>query len=229
MPSSPPFLIIAVDGGAASGKSTVARALAQRFHLLHADTGAYYRSVTFALLQAKVPAGDAKAVEGALPQLSLETLVEGNAARLAIGGTPPKPADLRSQEVNAKVSRFAALPVVRKFLLDFQRGQAEVARHHGFAGLIMEGRDIGSAIFPHADLKLFLTADPAIRAHRRAAEGVTDAVAERDRLDATRETSPMSCPPGAKVVDSSHLTQEEVVAHIGLLVNEARRTKSGKA
>ncbi len=229
MSTPAPFLIIAVDGGAASGKSTVARALAERFHLLHADTGAYYRSVTFALLRAGVPPDEAQAVEAALPQLSLETLVEGNAARLAIAGAAPQPGDLRSKEVTERVSRFAALPAVRHFLLEFQRGQAEVARGHGFAGLIMEGRDIGSAIFPQADLKLFLTADPAIRAHRRAAEGVADAVAERDRLDATRESSPMTCPPGAKVIDSSHLSQEEVVAHLGLLVNEARRTKSGPA
>ncbi len=231
MPSPPaPFLIVAVDGGAASGKSSLARALAARFHFLHVDTGAHYRAVTLALRRARVSPDDAPAVAAALAHLPLATQVSGQAARLALAGNSAGQQndddDLRSEDVNTHVSRFAALPAVRRFLFDYQRGQAAVAREHGFAGLVMEGRDIGSVIFPDAPLRLFLTADPATRARRRAAEGQTDAVAERDRLDTARATAPLTCPPGAVVIDSSALTLDAVVARASSLVEAAMTSAS---
>jgi cytidylate kinase len=116
--------------------------------------------------------------------------------------------------VNENVSLFAAIPELRRALLDYQRGQADEARRHGFDGLVMEGRDIGSVIFPDADFRFFLQADPAERARRRVALGQQDAIQERDRLDSSRKTSPLTCPPGATAVDSTHLTQEEVVARL---------------
>jgi len=220
-PVSEPFLIVAVDGGAASGKSSLARALAHRFHFLHVDTGSHYRAVTLALLQAGAAPENAPAVAAALQRLNLATVVEGRAARIALGGKVPEPAALRSPEVNANVSRFAAVPAVRRFLFEYQRRQAEFARARGFAGVVMEGRDIGSVIFPDAPLRLFLTADPAMRARRRAAEGQADAVAERDRLDSARATAPLTCPPGATIIDSSTLSLDEVTARAAELVEAA--------
>src|SRR5690606_11407259 len=103
-------------------------------------------------------------------------------------------------------------------LLAYQRGQAGVARQRGFRGLIMEGRDIGSVIFPDADFRFFLHADPEERARRRAREGQTDSIAERDRLDTSRKTAPLTCPPGAIDVDSTFLNLEEVVDRLASLL-----------
>jgi CMP/dCMP kinase len=212
------FLIVAVDGGAASGKSSLARALAQRFNFLHVDTGSHYRAVTLALRKAGVAPENVEMVDAALQNLPLTTRIEGRAARIALGGKVPDAVDLRAPEVNANVSKFAALPAVRRFLFGYQRSQAEFAQSQNFAGLVMEGRDIGSVIFPDAPLRLFLTADPTTRAQRRAAEGQADAVAERDRLDSARATAPLTCPPGAIVIDSSRLSLEDVVARASALV-----------
>jgi cytidylate kinase len=100
---------------------------------------------------------------------------------------------------------------VRTALLTYQRGQADVARAHGLRGLVMEGRDIGSVIFPRADFRFFLHADSDERVRRRAQEGQKDSVAERDRLDSQRKASPLACPPGAIAIDSTHLTLDQVV------------------
>ena len=220
-----PFITLAVDGGAASGKSSTSRRVAERLNLLHVDTGAHYRTVTLALVRAGLTPADAARVPGILAGLTASTEVEGRSARLAFGPTPPADADIRTPEVNACVSQFAAIPEVRQFLFQYQRDQVRVARDRGFAGLIMEGRDIGSAILPDADLRLFLEADLAARAARRAAEGVADAVAERDRADAARAASPMKCPEGATRIDNTHLSLEQVVDKIVALAGEiaARR------
>jgi len=114
----------------------------------------------------------------------------------------------------AKISstfHFAAIPALRTALLDYQRGLAAVARRERLAGVVMEGRDIGSVIFPDADFRFFLHADPVERARRRASEGGQDSIAERDRIDSTRKTAPLSCPPGATSIDSTHLTPAQVV------------------
>lgn len=211
--SSAPFLIVAIDGGAAAGKSSAARALSERFNLLHADTGSYYRAVTAELLRRGARPGDLAAVRAALAGLELQTQVQGRAARMQVAGRLPGD-EIRSKEVNEAVSHFAAIPELRAALLDYQRGQARVARERGFRGLVMEGRDIGSVIFPDADFRFFLHADPAERARRRAQEGQQDSVAERDRLDSSRKTAPLACPEGAVSVDSTHLTLEQVVARL---------------
>ncbi|HRE05376.1 MAG TPA: (d)CMP kinase [Opitutaceae bacterium] len=213
MGASPPFLLVAIDGGAASGKSSTARALAARFPLLHVDTGAHYRAITAEMLRRGVTPGDGPAVESALAGLRLGTRVSGSAAQMEIAGKVPGD-EIRAPEVNAAVSHFAALPAVRTALLHYQRSQVEVARTHGFKGLVMEGRDIGSVIFPGADLRFFLHADPVERARRRAQEGQQDSVAERDRLDSSRKTAPLTCPPGAIDIDSTHLNLDQVVARV---------------
>lgn len=208
------FLIIAIDGGAAAGKSTTARALSARFNFLHIDTGSYYRALTAELLRQGLDAADVTAVERALSELSLGTVVEGRRAQIAVGGRLVPEAELRGAAVNAAVSHFAALPAVRAALLAYQRDQARIAREHKFAGLVMEGRDIGTVIFPDADFRFFLHADPEERARRRAAEGQQDSIAERDRLDSTRKASPLLCPEGATDIDSTFLSLDEVVARV---------------
>jgi cytidylate kinase len=205
-----PFIIVAIDGGAASGKSSSSRTLSDQFNLLHVDTGSYYRALTAEMLNRQVLATDLPAVKTALGDLSLTTRVEGRSAVMEIGGRAAGD-EIRSREVNDAVSHFAALPELRAALLSYQRGQAEVARDHGFRGLVMEGRDIGSVIFPQADFRFFLHADPVERARRRAKEGGQDSITERDRLDSSRKNSPLTCPADAVSIDTTHLTLEQVV------------------
>lgn len=211
---SQPFLIVAIDGGAAAGKSTTARALSARFNFLHIDTGSYYRALTAELLRVGVPATDVPAVERALSGLALGTIVDGRRASITVADRLVPETELRGPAVNGAVSHFAAIPAVRAALLAYQRDQARVAREHGFAGLVMEGRDIGTVIFPDADFRFFLHADPEERARRRAAEGQQDSIAERDRLDSSRKTAPLICPPGATDIDSTHLSLDEVVERV---------------
>jgi cytidylate kinase len=208
--ASSPFIIVAIDGGAASGKSSSSRTLSERFHLLHVDTGSYYRAITAELLRRGVDAADLRAVKSAVAELPLGTRVEGRSARMEIDGRVAGE-EIRSREVNDHVSHFAAIPDVRAALLAYQRKQADVARQQGFRGLVMEGRDIGSVIFPDAEFRFFLHADPAERARRRANEGQQDSITERDRLDSSRKVSPLACPPGAVSIDTTDLTLAEVV------------------
>jgi len=214
------FLLVAIDGGAASGKSSTSRALSERFNFLHVDTGSYYRAITAELLRRGLRVDQVAEVKAALPSLDFGTRVEGRAARMQIGGRVVPESEIRGPEVTAAVSHFAAIPEVRAALLTYQRGQADVARSHGFRGLVMEGRDIGSIIFPNADLRLFLHADVEARALRRSLEGRVDAVAERDRMDATRKTAPLVLASGAIDIDSTYLNLEQVVEKISGLISE---------
>jgi cytidylate kinase len=205
------FIIVAIDGGAASGKSTSARTLSGMFHFLHVDTGSFYRALTAEFLRHRIAATDLPAVRAALRELRLGTRVEGRSARMEINGRLVPDEEIRSREVNAHVSHFAAIPAVRTALLAYQRGQAEVARSQRFRGLVMEGRDIGSVIFPDATFRFFLHADPQERVRRRAREGGDDAIAERDRIDSSRPTAPLACPPGAISIDTTHRSPADVV------------------
>lgn len=221
MANSDTFKVIAVDGGAATGKSSTSRLIAERFDLMHVDTGAHYRTLTYALLKAGASADQTDAIAQLLQDLQLDTTLEGRSARLSINGDLPADADIRSPEVNANVSKFAAVPELRQALFDYQRAQAQVAEQHNYAGLIMEGRDIGSIIFPDADFRFFLFADEATRAARRAKEGQTDSIAERDKRDSQRKTAPLTCPEGATRVDTGPLTLESVVDHIAQIIKNA--------
>lgn len=215
--ATPPFIIIAIDGGAASGKSSSSRILADRFNLLHVDTGSFYRQITAHLLLGGVVHTDLPALHTALAAMKFSTKLSGRSSRLLINGQPAGD-EIRDLRVNEHVSHYAAVPAVRHTLLGYQRGQQEVARQHRFRGLVMEGRDIGSVIFPNADFRFFLHAAPAERVKRRAAEGRQDSVTERDRIDSSRKTSPLTCPVGAIDIDSTHLTLEEVVEQMTAII-----------
>jgi len=212
------FKIIAVDGGAASGKSSTSRRVAAALHLLHVDTGAHYRAVTHAGLAAAVSPEAGPALLDFLNKLDLAIAIEGREARIRLNGSVPDDAALRSAAINANVSRFAAQPAVRDAVKTYQREHATVAKAAGFSGLIMDGRDIGTVIFPDADLKIFLTADEATRAARRADEGHADTISARDKMDAARKTAPLLAAEDAVLIDNSALPLEAVVAQVIELV-----------
>ena len=220
--SGKPFIIVAIDGGAAAGKSSTARSLSERLNLLHADTGSYYRAVTAEMLRRGAAPGDLESVKAAISGMQLGTRVEGRTARIEISGRTPGD-EIRSREVNEAVSHFAAIPELRAALLSYQRGQAEIARKAGFAGLVMEGRDIGSVIFPGADFRFFLSADSSERERRRERQGQEDKVAERDRLDSSRKASPLTQSAGAIHIDTTRMTVSEVADLIASMI--ADRTK----
>jgi cytidylate kinase len=182
---------------------------------MHVDTGAHYRTLTYALLNAGADSESPEAIPSLLESLALDTAIEGRSALLSINAHVPADAEIRSPQVNANVSKFAAIESVREFLFNYQRNQADVAREHPeFTGLIMEGRDIGSVIFPNAEHRFFLFADEATRAARRAKDGQTDSITERDKRDSQRKTAPLVCPEGATRVDTGPLPLEGVVDHI---------------
>lgn len=214
------FIIVAIDGGAAAGKSSTSRGLSSRFNLMHVDTGSFYRAITVKLIESGTSATPGADLDSGLKMLALDTAIDGNTASIVVNGWIPD-ASIRSAEVNEHVSSYAAQPQIRKYLLDYQRKQADIAREKGFAGLVMEGRDIGSVIFPEADLRLYLHADPEKRAQRRAAEGIDDSIQKRDKKDQSRKTAPLSIPQGAIVLDTSEMTLEEVIEHVSQLVDAA--------
>jgi len=215
--ASSPFIIVAIDGGAASGKSSSSRTLSDRFDLLHVDTGSFYRALTAEMLRRGVRPDDLPALQSALADIKLSTRLRGRSAEMEINGRVAGD-EIRSREVNDAVSPFAAIPELRSALLAYQRGLAGVAREKGFRGLVMEGRDIGSVIFPQADFRFFLHADAGERERRRAGQGLHDQIRERDRIDSSRKTSPLTCSDGATSINTTHVTLDQVVEQMAAAI-----------
>ncbi len=203
--------VVAVDGGAAVGKSSVSRECSRILNYMHVDTGAHYRTVAHALLERDISPFEEAKVAQALGSMGLGTVLLGNSARMSLSGNLVDDSLLRTERINSKVAEFAALPCVRNFLRDYQRSMADFARSAGYCGIIMEGRDIGSVIFPDANLKVFLEADEATRAARRANEGIGDSIRKRDEMDSSRKTAPLVVPDGAEIIDTSAMNKDEVV------------------
>lgn len=207
-----PFTVIAIDGPAGSGKSTVGRRLAAHLGLEYLDTGAMYRGVTFAALRRNIDPADAEVVARLAEQVELDLPGDGT---LIVDGVDAT-IEIRGPEVTRAVSLVAANPAVRKELV---RRQREWADAHG--GGVLEGRDIGSVVFPDAALKVYLTASPEVRAERRSKE-VTDLdyatvaadIARRDAADQGRDDSPLAQAEGALVVDTSDRDVDEIVADL---------------
>ena len=200
--------VIAIDGPAGSGKSTVARRLAEHLGLDYLDTGAMYRAVTFAALRHGIDPADADRVANLARAVDLEVSIKG----VQVEGVDAT-IEIRGPEVSRAVSVVAANPEVRTELV---RRQREWAHEHD--GGVLEGRDIGTVVFPDARLKVYLTARPDVRAERRAAEvtgldyeTVAADMARRDALDAARDESPMRQSDDALVFDTTDLTIDEVV------------------
>ena len=213
------MLVIAIDGPAGAGKSTVGRALATRLGLSYLDTGAMYRAMTFAIQQRGIPEGNLADVAAIAPEVTIE--VDPELGRVVVDGVDATRA-IRSRDVTEAVSQIAANAAVRGELVKRQR--AWVAAR---GGGVVEGRDIGSVVFPDAALKLFVTASPRVRAERRVAEiggdvaDVEASIIERDRKDSTREASPLTELEDAVTVDTTGMTVTEVVEHILTLLHEA--------
>lgn len=205
--SDGPNAVIAIDGPAASGKSSVARELADRLSWGFVNTGAMYRAVTWHLLRKGVDLQDEAAVLAAVDAMKFECEIEDRRSVIRIDGDQPD-AELTSLDVTGNVSAVASIAQVRELLVAKQRTLIELGH------LVMEGRDIGTSVFPWTPYKFYVDAAPDIRAQRRRSQGLTDEVAHRDRLDSSRKASPLSIAPGANVIDSSEMTVAQVVDEI---------------
>ena len=219
--SSDDLRVVAVDGGAAVGKSSVSKECARILDYMHIDTGAHYRTVAYGLLENSISPSDGEAVKSHLKKLKIGTVLDGNSAKITLNGVLVPDSEIRTERINANVAQFAAMQDVRSFLKNYQRSMSDFARENGFSGMIMEGRDIGSVIFPDANVRIFLDADEETRAKRRANEGIRDSISRRDELDKTRKTAPLLCPDGAELIDTSKMTKEQVVAKTLSLILES--------
>ena len=207
--------LIAIDGPSASGKSSVARGVAEQLGFIYVDSGALYRGVTWLALQSDVDGSDEAAVIQVVNAAAWHFFVESGAVSFLINQVLPGEA-LRGKAVREAFSRFAALPRVRSFVVDRLRSHAQLG------SLVIEGRDIGSAVFPDTPLKFYLDADPQERAMRRhrelmaageseKAEEVLLSLKRRDEMDSAREHDPLRVPAGALRIDSTSLSLKEVI------------------
>ena len=215
------FIIIAVDGGAASGKSSTSKILSQRLNLLYVNTGSHYRMLTWAILKAGVSVLDQDAIVSHLKTMDIGSRIEGKEAQITLDNKVPDQ-EIRSEQVNEAVSIIAAIPDVRQYLLTYQRSYEQLASESGFSGLIMEGRDIGSIIFPHADFRFFMSAEEGERSRRRKLEGQIDSIQKRDQLDSKRKIAPLTFTEGAILVDTTHLNLNEVANKMTELIHSGK-------
>lgn len=218
-------MIIAIDGPAGAGKSTVCRLLAQKLRFLYLDTGAMYRALAWALLREKPGITENEAAEK-LPLLPLQFSIKDGKLEIRSDGRPLGE-ELRSPEISDEASRISRMEPVRDFLLGWQRKLADQG------SIVAEGRDTATVVFPAAELKVFLTADLSARIERRLAEytqkGLDIAyeemekqIRERDEADSGRKLAPMKVAQGAIILDTSHLDISEVVER---LVEEVRKVE----
>ncbi len=191
--------VITMDGPAASGKSVAGQTLAEKLGYLFVSSGHFYRALAWAASRIQLDITKLDEVEQWLQQLSFEHKIIDGHLHLFIDAADVTP-HLNDEVVNKFVSPLAALPAVRNFLLARLRALAEQY------DLVMEGRDIGSVVFPEAKFKFYLDASPEVRARRRAHQGIIDSVAQRDQQDSTRKVAPLIVPEGAAIIDTSHLT-----------------------
>jgi cytidylate kinase len=219
-----PGLVIAVDGTSGSGKSSTSRGVADRLGMRYLDTGAMFRAMTWWLLRAGVDIHDPAAVAARCGEPVILSGTDPLAPTITVDGVDVSVA-IRSDEVNGAVSPVSAVPAVRARLLELQR--AVIAEESARGGIVVEGRDIGSVVVPDAPVKLYVSADPAARAARRAAEeGGTDIEATqasllaRDEIDSGRATAPLTMADGAVHIDTTPYTLDEVIALVVALVEK---------
>ena len=212
------MLRIAIDGGAASGKSTLSKLLATERNLLHVDTGSHYRVITAVLFEEGILLEEAP-IAHFLNNLAPHTLIEGHQSYLSVCGITPKSYDIRSENINHRVSQVASIPSVRAFLLSYQRSQTTVARNNHFAGLVMEGRDIGSIVMPDAEWSFFFHATVEDRQRRRDAQGQADDVSKRDLQDSSRANAPLKKASHAIAIDTGINNVEEDLKIIKLHID----------
>ena len=203
--------VIAIDGPAASGKSSVARELSRRLGFVYVNSGAIYRAITWHILQRKIHPEESDSIAGALRKADLTCRLQNNESRILIDDVDPGE-HLRDDCVNKSVAGVSQFPVVRQIVAKKLHDQAQTH------DLIVEGRDIGSVVFPQTPYKFYIDASPEVRLQRRAAQGERDEIAIRDRADSLRLVSPLVIAKDAHVIDTSHLTIQQVIDEIiGLL------------
>jgi len=218
-------VVVAVDGPAGTGKSSVSRGLARALHARYLDTGAMYRIVTLAVLRAGIDPSDHTAVEATAAGVTLSVGYDPDEDRSYLDGEDVS-REIRGNEVTQAVSAVSSVPAVRSRLVDLQRILAQ-----GPGSVVVEGRDIGTVVLPDADVKIFLTASAETRARRRNDQnvaaglpddyaGVLADVRRRDHLDSTRAVSPLRAASDAVVVDTSEMTEPEVIARLLRLVKQ---------
>ena len=214
-------IIIAIDGPAGAGKSTIAQSLAEKLGFTYIDTGAMYRAVALWALRAGIDLDDLHRLE----QLAREARIEFDTGSVRLNGEDVTAA-IRDPQVSEAASKVSIAPGVRRAMREEQR---RIASDHS---VVMEGRDIGTVVFPEAQVKIYLDADPAVRAARRAkeigasADLIAKEMAERDHRDRSRSEAPLTQAPDAEYLDSSHLSAEEVEAAILRIVRN--RTSNGR-
>ncbi|CAN5734020.1 (d)CMP kinase [soil metagenome] len=196
--------VIAIDGPAASGKSSVARKLAEKLGWIYVNTGNMYRAATLAVIQSGVDYENEAEVIRIASSVSVECRIEAGKSVVRVDGREVE-LELNSESVNRAVSFVARVPEVRSRLVAIQQ---DLGRMHP---VIMEGRDIGTHVFPEAPYKFYIDASEEVRASRRGLQGQTDSVRERDRMDSTRKTAPLMIAQDATVIDSSEMTLDQVV------------------
>jgi cytidylate kinase len=199
--------VIAIDGPAASGKSSVARALARRLGFAYINSGALYRAMTWQLLRRGADIREPTAIAQIAEQTKIECRLHDGESRVLVDGVDPT-AHLRDDDVNSAVSLASRVPRLREILSAQMR---HCAREED---VVMEGRDIGSVVFPDTPYKFYIDASPDVRTGRRLAQGERDKIAERDRLDSARAIAPLVVAGDADVIDTSVLTIDEVVEEI---------------
>jgi cytidylate kinase len=214
-------LVIAIDGPSGSGKSSVARGVALSLGLDYLDTGGMYRAMTWFVLSQGVDVADVEAVAQLAVDAQLRPSVTPEMQDIYVGDTDVTEI-IRGELITSLVSKVAAIPAVRSLLVARQQELVTQAS----AGIVVEGRDIGTVVLPNAFLKLYITADPSIRASRRAAESAGDVAATQDSLlardhaDATRQVSPLELADDAILLDTTHMNLPEVIEHVLALVAE---------
>lgn len=206
-------IVIAIDGTSASGKSTNAKLVARALGYIYVDTGAMYRTLAWYCLKNRIDVSDAKAVTSACRKWKTSLVCVDGRVRLLVGGYYPEK-EVRTPETAAAVPHVAAIPQVRKWMVKRQRECVQ------FGNLVMEGRDIGTNVFPETDFKFYLDAKLEERSRRRAADGVQENLAARDQRDSQRATAPLMIGLGAKVINNSSMTSEQTS---GLILAEVRR------
>jgi len=206
-------IVIAIDGTSASGKSTNAQLVAGALGYIYVDTGAMYRTLAWHCLQKRIDVSDAKAVTAACRKWKTSLVCVDGRVRLLVGGYYPEK-EIRTPETAAAVPHVAAIPQVRKWMVKRQRECVQ------FGNLVMEGRDIGTNVFPETDFKFYLDAKLEERSRRREADGVQENLAARDQRDSQRAVAPLMIALGAKVINNSTMTSEQTS---GLILAEIRR------
>ncbi len=201
------YRVVAIDGPAASGKSSVARELAQRLGFAYVNSGAIYRAITWHILRKAIDPGDSDRVAQSAESANITCCLRDNESRIFIDNIDPTDY-LREDRVNKSVSRVSSVPRVRQIVVQRLR---DYARSHD---LVVEGRDIGSVVFPGTPYKFYVDASPDVRLRRRVAQGQRDEIVMRDHADSSRLVSPLVVAKDAHVIDTSHLTIEGVVSEI---------------